>query len=326
MLLNSKNDIKNNQTDFNIPSDLLIIILGPTASGKTNLAIQLAKKFNAEIISADSRQVYKNMDIGTGKDLDQYGSIPYHLINIVDPGTQYNVAKFQNDFYKTFQQNKNKNVNSILCGGTGLYIESILCHKPYSHVPKDKNIIKQLEELTREELLKKLDNFEIPQNFKLDTTSNKRIIRGIEILKWLKNNKLPDLPDQTIKNYIIIGLNPARELRRHLISSRLLERINNGLLAEVEELIKLGISHDKLQEYGLEYKYSSLYLLNEISFDNFINKLTVEIHRYAKRQMTYFRKIEKSGFKINWLETTDINERIELALNIISENTNIYHR
>lgn len=319
----SRENNKNYQAELSIPPDLLIVILGPTASGKTSLAIQLAKKLNAEIISADSRQVYKGMDIGTGKDLTEYENVPYHLINILEPGAQYNVAEFQNDFYRTFEKNQNRKVNSILCGGTGLYIESILSHKPYSHIPKDTNLRNHLEGLNREELLHKLTTYTLPANLKIDTTSNKRLIRGIEILKWLKNNELPTFTDRSIKNHILIGLNPPRQLRRELISKRLHERIDNGLLDEVQKLIEIGVSHDKLQEYGLEYKYASLYLLNEISFDNFIEKLTVEIHRYAKRQMTFFRKMEKSGLKINWLDTIDLNKRINISLNIICENRNI---
>lgn len=312
------------QAKQNAVPEFLTIILGPTASGKTSLAIQIASKINAEIISADSRQVYKRMDIGTGKDLKEYKDIPFHLINILEPGQKYNVDKFQKDFHKASASIKRRDKKVILCGGTGLYIESIIQHKPYTQIPKNTDLRAMLDSKDHKALLDLLNGYSIPSDLKVDTQSKKRVIRGIEILQWIENNGLPDFTDITVKRNLIIGLNPPIEVRRALIEERLNKRLNEGLINEVKNLLSSGVSHETLQYYGLEYKYVSLYLTNNISYEDLKAKLLTEINRYAKRQMTFFRKMEKQGLRIHWI--TDMNPEVRLytSLKLIDEYVEIY--
>lgn len=312
------------QVEQNTLSEFLTIILGPTASGKTSLAIQIAAEIDAEIISADSRQVYKRMDIGTGKDLEEYKDIPFHLINILEPGQKYNVDKFQKDFHKASASIKERDKKVILCGGTGLYIESIIHHKPYTQIPKNPNLRTMLDSKDQKTLLDLLNDYSIPTDLKIDTQNKKRIIRGIEILQWIKNNGLPDFTDTTVKRNLIIGLNPPIEARRTLIEKRLNKRLNEGLINEVKALLSSGISHETLQYYGLEYKYVSLYLTHRMSYQELKVKLLTEINRYAKRQMTFFRKMEKQGLRIHWIANMDPNVRLCTSLKLIDEYAEIY--
>jgi tRNA dimethylallyltransferase len=283
-----------------VPKEKVIVILGPTASGKTKLAVQLAQQIDAEIISADSRQIYRRMDIGTGKDLTEYQDIPYHLIDIQEPGAKYNLGNFITDFNQAYQSILNKGKHTILCGGTGLYLQSVIQRAPYALIPSIEGFKEAFSEQTESELMERVSSYRCPQDFQIDHSTNKRIIRAIEILEFLRQN--PDFkPEQQAPEALVIGLNPALEKRRSSISKRLNERIENGFLQEVEQLLVDGISHDQLQYYGLEYKYASFYLLRQLDYATFFTKLETEIHRYAKRQMTYFRKMEKDGIKIHWI-------------------------
>jgi len=289
------------QAKENLSPDFLLILLGPTASGKTKLAVQLAKKYDAEIISADSRQVYKRLDIGTGKDLQEYQDIPYHLINIIEPTESYNVHAFKKDFFVAYDQLVSVSKPAILCGGTGSYIQSILQASPYSAIPKNETFHLQHKLVSKQDLIKQLHTFKIPADFQIDWHNHKRLVRALEIVNYLQNNPLPQQPVRLVKNFLILGLNPDIETRRNKIDDRLNQRLADGLIQEVEGLLKEGLSHEQLQWFGLEYKYASLYLLGELTFPEFTTKLKTEIHRFAKRQMTYFRKMEKDGLPIHWL-------------------------
>jgi tRNA dimethylallyltransferase len=295
----------------------VIVILGPTASGKTALAISLAKRLNGEIISADSRQVYKCMDIGTGKDIELFGDVPYHLISICEAGEKYNLSRFQIDFERVANEVLAKNKIPILCGGTGLYLQAVIEGFDQTEIPENEFLRKQLEELSEKELLDKYNSFEKkPEN--VDVSTRKRLIRAIEKAVFFIRNPKQFLEKKEPKfNFQIFGLNPNVDLRRRNISNRLIERLENGLVEEVQRLINEGLSHEILQYYGLEYKYLSYYLLDKMSKIEMQKKLETEIHRFAKRQMTFFRSMESKGIKINWLpEALSQEAKIEY---IISE-------
>ena len=289
----------------------LIIILGPTATGKTNLATKLAFNSNAEIISSDSRQVYKYLNIGTGKDLEEYNvnnkKINYHLIDIINIERNYSVYNFQKDFEQSYKSIIDKNKQAIVCGGTGLYIESLLLEYDLSNSPPpDFELRKELNHKSIEKLKEyfKEINKDIIKNPKLDTKN--RIIRNIEIclnqrIKRKKNTILP------IKNYTVIGINPGREQVRNKITSRLKYRLENGLVEEVENLLLKGISHERLNYFGLEYRFISKYLQKIYTKDEFFSKLNSAIHQFSKKQMTFFRRMEKRGIKINWINDNNIN-------------------
>jgi len=300
-VINTAEIIANLQAESSFQPEDLLIVLGPTASGKTKLAVELAKHLDAEIISADSRQVYRGMNIGTGKDLQEYGDIPYHLIDIVDPGEKYHIAQFIEDFEEAYQVIRAKGKRVIVCGGTGFYLESLLKARPYTLVPIDKPYRELLEQKTKEEINFLLQKEVLPEDYIIDFSSRKRMIRALEVLKWLKFNSEVLLTPQALYKAYIIGLNPSVELRRERISKRLYARIEEGLIKEVEGLLAEGLSHEELEYYGLEYKYISYYLQGRMDYDEAINKLETEIHRYAKRQMTFFRKMERDGLKIHWL-------------------------
>ena len=296
----------------------LIVILGPTASGKTKLAVRLARALNGEIISADSRQVFKGMDIGTGKDLDQYKEVPYHLIDIVSPGETYNLHQFSQDLYSSFTQIADNGAQPILCGGTGLYIEHILNPRPYSAIPTSTDFKQNLERKSREELLVELKQVALPIDFCVDTSTKKRLARAIEIGLFLKNN-----PDFTIKRpkqipFIVLGINPELSVRRERIANRLEDRLNQGLIDEMNSLLAQGVSHKVLQGYGLEYKFCSKYILGELNFVELRTQLTVAIQQFAKRQMTFFRGMERKGISINWLPRGEISQQEIAALKIIN--------
>lgn len=287
----------------------MIVILGPTASGKTYLATRLAFRIGGEIISADSRQVYRGMNIGTGKDLDEYTveeqPIPYHLIDILDAGEKYNVHRFQQDVEKAVTLINSRDKVPILCGGTGLYIQAVLSNHQYTSIPVNEILRSELEALPHESLLEILS--QTPSKFSAlaDTSTRKRTIRAIEIARYLTKHPEFQLPALITAQFTIFGLNPPVEVRRNRISRRLQERLANGLIEEVQGLLDQGLSPDQLIYYGLEYKYLTEYLMGEISYGEMAKKLETEIHRFAKRQMTYFRKMERDGLKIHWLNAAD---------------------
>ena len=299
--------------------DKLIVITGPTASGKTSLASKIAYDIDSEIISADSRQIYKGMDIGTGKDLDDYivnqKSIPYHLIDILDPKQNYSVYDFQKDFYNAYQQIRLKNKVPILCGGTGLYIESTLLKYDLSTKPApDENLRTSMENLDKDDLLKHLYTITTEKERSgLLLETRKQIIRNIEILKNSSDSngfKMKPLND----NAIVFATKVDREVLRQKIKQRLIDRINEGMIAEVKGLINHGLPIERLDYFGLEYKFIAQYLKNEISKELLITSLTTAIRKFAKRQRTWFRRMEKRGVNINWIEPHDYN-RIKILIN-----------
>ena len=298
---------------MNINTDIkLITILGPTATGKTNLAVQLAHCINSEIISADSRQIYKNMDIGTGKDLDEYSvkglQIPYHLIDILDPNEDYSVYTFQKQFHSIYNDILKQKKCPILCGGTGLYIESVLLNYEISSIKPDYDLRHKLDSLSKEELLiifKELD-FDTYNNWKCDT--KQRIIRGIEIVS--KGNLRNDIVkyNLSLDDVVVLGMHMERSLIRAKITDRLTCRLKNGMVEEVESLLSRGIvTFDRLEYFGLEYKYIGMYLKDEISYEQMFSQLNTAIHKFAKKQMTFFRRMEKRGVKINWIDNYELD-------------------
>jgi len=285
----------------------LIIILGATASGKTKLAVQVAKELNGEIISADSRQIFRKMDIGTGKDLDEYRvndiEIPYHLINILEPGDRYHVDAFKNDFYNAFQDITRRNKTPVLCGGTGMYIHSILQNQPYTAVPVNEELRLKLTELTKEDLIIELRNYPQKHTKNVDLSSKKRLIRAIEIADYLSHITLPEV-ERPEFNFIVFGLKNEVERTRKNILERLDLRLQNGMIEEVESLLAGGVSKEILVFYGLEYKFIVNYLSGDLSYDELKLKLGIAICQFAKRQNTFFRKMEKDGILINWLDAS----------------------
>jgi tRNA dimethylallyltransferase len=285
----------------------LIVILGPTASGKTQLATHLAHKIQGEIISADSRQVYRGMNIGTGKDLEEYcvdnQAIPYHLIDILDAGEQYHIHLFQQDFLRVYNDIIARGKTPILCGGSGMYIEAVLKGYEFTAIPIDEKLREDLLQKSTEELICITDSFVRREGFTPDLSTRKRIIRAIEINDFLSKNPDYDIPKPNIPNAIIFGLNPETETRRISITKRLHQRLQNGMVEEVKALIDNGISPEKLIFYGLEYKFITQYLKGEMPYETMAERLNVAIHQFAKRQMTYFRKMERNGLKINWLDS-----------------------
>ena len=283
----------------------LITLLGPTASGKTAFAAALAYELDAEIISADSRQVYRNMNIGTGKDLKEYvvndKQIPYHLIDICNPGEKYNIFEFQRDFHQVFTSIQAKGKIPVLCGGSGLYIESVLKGYKLLDVPVNHELREYLKDKTLEELETILRSYKKLHN-KTEVDSVQRAIRAIEIEDFYLNQK-PEQRDFKPINSLIIGVDIDRNLRREKISRRLKSRLDEGMLDEVKGLLDSGISAEDLIYYGLEYKYLTLYLTGKISYQEMYDQLEIAIHQFAKRQMTWFRGMERRGLKIHWLDS-----------------------
>lgn len=282
----------------------LLVILGPTATGKTEFAAQLAHKIGAEIISADSRQVYRRMDIGTGKDLEDYTigekRVKHHLIDICEPGVKYNVYEYQKDFIKIFSEIENRNQTAILCGGTGMYIEAVTKGYKLVAVPVNPGLREQLERKSLVELEEILAGYKRLHN-KSDSDTKKRAIRAIEIEEYYKENTQVNTYMPNIRP-LYIGISVDRELRRKRITSRLHKRLESGMVAEVESLLNEGIPAADLIYYGLEYKFITLYLTNQLSYDEMVSKLNTAIHQFAKRQMTWFRKMEREGIKIHWID------------------------
>lgn len=291
----------------------LITILGATASGKTTVAAHLAKQMDGEIISADSRQVYRGMDIGTGKDLADYTldgiTIPYHLIDIVDAGYEYNVFEYQRDFIKAFNDIQNRGKMPIVCGGSGMYIEAVLKGYNLINVPINEELRANLSGKTLEELSQILGTYKTIHN-NSDTETSKRAIRAIEIEVYYQTHPRPE-NDYPAINSLIVGVRYDRESRRRRITERLKQRLDNGMVEEVKSLLDKGISADALIYYGLEYKFITQYLIGEMSYDEMFSQLEIAIHQFSKRQMTWFRKMERDGFEIHWLDgELSINEKL----------------
>ena len=297
----------------------LLTILGPTACGKTTLACALAHKLGAEIISADSRQVYRGMDIGSGKDLADYivdgQPVPYHLIDNCDAGEKYNVFEFQHDFHKVFSDIQRRGKLPVLCGGTGMYIESVLRGFKLPKVPENKVLRQQLEGKSIEELSAILSQYVSLHN-KSDLDSAKRTIRAIEIAEYSLHNE-PEYNEFQPLNSLIIGLDIDREIRREKITHRLTERLNQGMIHEVKSLLDSGIPAENLIYYGLEYKFVTQYLIGELTYEEMFSQLEIAIHQFAKRQMTWFRGMERRGFTIHGISAElPLDEKVEKVLKI----------
>lgn len=282
----------------------MITILGPTATGKTSFATYVAKQLNGEIISADSRQVYRGMNIGTGKDLLDYSidgqEIPYHLIDIADPGYEYNVFEFQSDFLKAYQKIEERQKFPILCGGTGMYIESVLKGYKLIDVPRNEVLREFLEIKSDEELDEVLQDFKNLHNT-TDTSDRDRLLRAIEIQKYYEDHPEIDTSFPKIDT-IIVGINFDRRVVRARITERLEQRLDEGMVQEVQGLLEKGVTAEELKFYGLEYRFITQYLQEEISYNEMFRRLNTAIHQFAKRQMTWFRRMEKQGFEIHWLD------------------------
>ena len=316
----------------------MITILGPTASGKTPVAARLAAEIGGEIISADSRQVYRRMDIGTGKDLGEYGVIPYHLIDIREPGTKYNLFEYQQDFFDAYQDIQSRGAVPILCGGTGLYIEAVLKGYHLSPVPQNQALRDSLEGKSLAELTQMLTDLKAKTGSNMHNTTDvdscQRAIRAIEI-------ETAVLADQTTPNpsysggekvtvalrelppvdSIIIGIDIDKELRREKITRRLKARLEEGMVEEVKALLDEGIPADDLIYYGLEYKFVTEYLTGQIIYDEMFTRLEIAIHQFAKRQMTWFRGMERRGFKIHWIDATlPLDEKVSQILEIYNKH------
>lgn len=298
--------------EFNI-----IAITGPTACGKTKLAVKLAGKYNGEIISGDSRQVYRGMDIGTGKDLEEYntpeGTVPYHLIDIADPADDYNLYRYISDFDRCYNSIAVRGKLPILCGGSGLYIEAALKGYELPDIPEDRVTRDELEGETKERLLALLME-ESPEIFsRTDTSSTRRIIRGIEIARYIQRTGSSITPRRyTEYKPLIIGITLPRDEIIRRIDQRLEKRLGEGMIEEMETLLNNGVPAERLIKLGLEYRYCTLYLLKEIDHAEMTEKLRTEIHRFAKRQMTWFRGMERRGLQIHWIKGDDFQEACSL--------------
>ena len=278
----------------------LICVLGPTASGKTRYAVQLARGLDGEILSGDSRQVYRGMDIGTGKDLADYGEIPYHLIDIVDAGTKYNIYEYQHDFERAYQDVLSRGKRAILCGGSGLYIEAATCGYYLPDVPADPVLRAELDKLPTDELIARYESMRTPHNT-TDYDTRQRLIRALEIAIYEESHPVTHtsfLPKKT--KYI--GISVSRDVRNARIDARLEARLKEGMVDEVKRLLDSGIPAENLLYYGLEYKFVTLYLTGQLSYDEMVEKLRIAIHQFAKRQMTWFRGMERRGIPIDWIE------------------------
>ena len=308
----------------------MITILGPTASGKTPVAARLAAEIGGEIISADSRQVYRRMDIGTGKDLADYtvsqgdGSIviPYHLIDIREPGTKYNLFEYQQDFFDAYQDIRSRGAVPILCGGTGLYIEAVLKGYHLSPVPQNQALRDALEGKTLDELTRMLTELKAKTGSNMHNTTDvdscQRAIRAIEIETYNIEHPTPRRELPPVES-VIIGIDIDRELRREKITRRLKARLEEGMVEEVKALLDEGIPAEDLIYYGLEYKFVTEYLTGQTSYDEMFTRLEIAIHQFAKRQMTWFRGMERRGFEINWIDATlPMEEKVSQIIQIVN--------
>ena len=305
----------------------LVTIVGPTASGKTPLAAALASRLDTEIISGDSRQVYRRMDLGTGKDLVDYvvdgKRVPYHLIDIVEPGYKYNVFEYQRDFLKAYEDIVSRGKLPILCGGTGMYVESVLKGYRLLPVPENPQLRASLEGKSLEELTRILEGYKKLHN-STDVDTAKRAIRAIEIEEYYKQQP-PEYREFPSLNSLIVGVDIERELRREKITRRLKQRLEEGMVEEVRGLLAEGIDPESLIYYGLEYKFLTQYAIGELSYEEMFRQLETAIHQFAKRQMTWFRGMERRGFTIHWLDATlPMEEKTERIINLINAKTEVW--
>ena len=298
----------------------LITVLGPTAGGKTSFAANLAYTLDTEIISADSRQVYRGMDLGTGKDLEDYivngKQIRCHLVDILNAGEKYNVFRYQKDFFEAYKQITDQQKTPILCGGTGLYLESVVRNYQLIDVPQNPELRKNLEKYSLQELNDMLAKMKTLHNT-TDTDTKKRAIRGIEIETFIRENPKV-VPTYPKIESLLFGIKNPREIEREKIKIRLEERLKNGMVDEMITLMKKGVKEEDLIYYGLEYKYVTLHAVGKLSYDEMFEQLYIAICQFAKRQMTWFRRMERMGCKINWINgQLPMNKKIDFALEII---------
>lgn len=301
----------------------IITILGPTATGKTHLGVLLAHHMGGEIISADSRQVYRGMDIGTGKDLSEYSvggrEIPYHLVDIAEPGTEYNVYAFQKDFLGAYREIKSRKKMPVLCGGTGLYLESVLLGYSMKKVPENKELRTYLSGKSLDELVALLQTCG-PLHNTTDITDKDRCIRAIEIKQFEKDH--PDEPEFPNLDSLNIGIKLERQEVRDRITRRLKERLENGMIEEVQGLLNSGLKPDQLRFYGLEYRFVTDYITGKISYQQLFLQLNTAIHQFSKRQMTWFRRMEKRGVEIHWLDgLLSDEEKVQQCLTMLKGNS-----
>ena len=300
----------------------LITILGPTASGKTVLAAALAAQLHTEIISADSRQIYRGMDIGTGKDLADYivngQSIPYHLIDICEPGYKYNVFQYQHDFFRVFRDIESRGKLPILCGGTGMYIEAVLKGYKLLDVPQNPTLRQSLQGKSLAELEQILASYKVLHN-KTDVDSAQRAIRAIEIEEYYRT-EAPGRNEYEPINSLIIGVDIDRDTRRAKISQRLRARLDEGMVDEVRQLIDQGVKPDDLIYYGLEYKFVTQYVIGQLTYEEMVTQLEIAIHQFAKRQMTWFRGMERRGSTIHWVNAAwETARKIDTILELLTK-------
>lgn len=292
---------------FTLPSryDMLAVV-GPTACGKTSLAVELALALHGEVLSADSRQVYRGMDIGTGKDLNEYMrdgvAVPVHMVDIVDAGEKYNLFEFQRDFLHAYEKIRSKGSLPIMCGGSGMYVESVLRGYRLIPVPENTALRNELANKTLDELTAILATYKKLHN-NTDTDTVKRAIRAIEIEEYYKKIPVGEREFPKIRT-LTVGLDVSREVRRERISRRLHARMEQGLVEEVERLLASGLTSEQLIYYGLEYKFVTLYIKGELTRKQMIDELEIAIHQFAKRQMTWFRGMERRGIDVKWVDTT----------------------
>lgn len=299
----------------------LVTILGHTAAGKTAFAAHLAQRIGGEIISADSRQVYRGMDLGTGKDYEDYQvdnrRVPVHLIDILDAGYEYNVYLFKQDFLKVYTDIKERELLPVMCGGSGLYLESVLRSYKLLNVPINQKLRDELRDKSLKEMEALLKLYGPVHNI-TDTSNKKRMIRAIEIAMFQATSAENSGLEKEM-NTLVLGVRYDRGLRRERITSRLEERMKEGMVEEVKMLLSKGLTPEKLDYYGLEYRYVSKYLLNEFSYEDMFSKLNTAIHQFAKRQMTYFRGMEKRGISIHWLNgELSMEEKLDQSMTLLS--------
>ena len=304
---------------------LLLTILGPTACGKTALAVAVADKIDGEILSADSRQVFRGMDIGTGKDLDEYRLpnriIPCHLIDIRDAGIEYNLYQFQQDFITAFKGVIERGHKPIMCGGTGMYVEAIVCGYQLPDAPVDLDYRKSLEKYSDDELTERLATY-IKLHNHTDTESRDRLVRALEIQEFRRLNpdaftKLPPM------RHLVCGVSFPRDQVVERIGVRLRQRLENGMIEEVQRLLDSGVSKERLQRYGLEYRHVTRYLTEDYPYDTMYKNLYTDIRRFAKRQMTWFRRMERNGVAIHWIDgQMDLNSKVEKILQLFFDAEN----
>lgn len=311
----------------NMQNQKMITILGPTASGKTSVAAALALRTGGEIISADSRQVYRRMDIGTGKDLADYTigdvHIPYHLIDIAEPGTKYNLFQYQQDFHTAYNDIRNRGKLPILCGGTGLYIEAVLGGYSLSPVPQNQQLRESLEGKSLDQLTQMLVQLKQKNGSNMhnrtDVDTAQRAIRAIEIETYNLEHPTPERQMPPVDS-LVIGINIDRELRREKITRRLKARLEEGMCDEIRSLIDGGVNPDDLIYYGLEYKFVTEYVVGKTSYEEMFRQLEIAIHQFAKRQMTWFRGMERRGYTIHWIDAAQsMDEKVEAIMSLMNE-------